>query len=843
MKKLFSLFVALFATTCLWAETFVINNIEYRILNDGVSVSIYSVDTSIIGDVIIPSIVTYADIDYHVTSIAREAFVNCEELTSVVLPNSIIDCGGGVFCGCKKLRWVTLSEKINSLENSSSGNGFFMGCLSLESIVIPAAVRSIGYNFINNCPNLSFIAVESGNSKYDSRDNCNAIIETSTNELIYGCNNTIIPNSVTKIGAEAFWYCPDTLIIPSSVNEIEHGAFCNTSNLSFIAVESGNSKYDSRDNCNAIIETSTDKLILGCKNTIIPNTTITIGNSAFESCDGLTTIEIPNSVINIEPYAFEFCDDVLNIILGKNVSYIDDMAFYKCSNVNSIIWDVEKYPDFASTDDSPFIAMPITSFTIGDNVEHIPAYLCAGLPIKALVMGKNVKSIGASAFEESPYITSFNLPNTVETIGEYAFAWCENLVDVNLGTSLTAIPEGAFRGSYNIKNIEIPNSVKTIGRSAFESCDGLTTIEIPDSVIIIEESAFNECVELTSLRIGESVTTIGAYAFAECGNLTQLTIPKAVNSIGDFAFQCPALVEISCYANTPPILGTDVFDQVNKDIPVYICDNIESYKSASGWNQFSGIVELEVKFSISVSSNDEKKGFAQVDYNTYCGNQISAIPNEGYRFVSWSDGNTDNPRSIDLTQDTALIAEFSLINNGQCGELLYWSYNEESKELFITGEGNMYKYTTNTQPWKFFKEQILQVTISNTTKSIGESAFEGCIRLMEVKLGNGLENIEDYAFAGCNRLYHIYSYAIYPPFAQQSSFANYDVYLHIPCESIEWYKLDIVWGNFKYIECLNDETAIIDVITNDDNTQKLLHENQFLILRNGKTYNVMGQEL
>ena len=199
---------------------------------------------------------------------------------------------------------------------------------------------------------------------------------------------------------------------------------------------------------------------------------------------------------------------------------------------------------------------------------------------------------------------------------------------------------------------------------------------------------------------------------------------------------------------------------------------------------------------------------------------LTAEPNCGYHFVQWSDGVTDNPRTFTITQDTAFTAQFAQSYSGQCGDNLYWVYDEGDQSVSITGSGEMYDYTSETQPWLLFKEQIIQVTTSNTATSIGTSAFEGCVRLSEVTVGPSITDIAANTFAECNRLYHIYCYPTYPPFAKQSSFANYNVYLHVPCDYKEGYNLDVVWGNFKYIECLGAESentngVVITPTTND----------------------------
>ena len=213
-------------------------------------------------------------------------------------------------------------------------------------------------------------------------------------------------------------------------------------------------------------------------------------------------------------------------------------------------------------------------------------------------------------------------------------------------------------------------------------------------------------------------------------------------------------------------------------------------------------------YSITTGCNNNQMGSVSApDSAEYLDElTLTATHNYGYQFVGWSDGNTDNPRTLILTQDTTFIAEFAQFFSGQCGNNLYWIYDETTKVLSITGFGEMCDYTQSTQPWLLFQEQITEVTISNAISSIGTSAFEGCVRLSKVSLGYGMENIAANAFAECNRLYDIYSYATYPPFAEESSFANYNVYVYIPCEYQRDYILDVVWGKFKFIECIGAES-------------------------------------
>lgn len=309
------------------------------------------------GDLVIPESVTNNDTTYSVTSIGNYAFYNCS-LTSVSIPNSVTSIGHYAFYYCGSITSLTIPNSVSSI-----GEYAFFGWQNISSITIPSSVTSIGcFAFHGYNRHLESIVVESGNSTYDSRNDCNAIIETSTNKLIRGCKNSfipntisiiddfafsacfdldsiIIPNSVESIGKNAFEYCYtlSSITIPNSVTTIGDSAFYSCSgmtsvaigdsvvwigqmaflachNLEDIAVNTGNLKYDSRNSCNAIIETSTNKLIYGCKNTVIPNTVTEIECFAFYMCLRLKSITIPNSVTRIGGYAFFNCQDLDTII-------------------------------------------------------------------------------------------------------------------------------------------------------------------------------------------------------------------------------------------------------------------------------------------------------------------------------------------------------------------------------------------------------------------------------------------------------------------------------------------------------------------------------------------------
>ena len=622
------------------AHDFEVDGIYYNIDGNNVIVTndgTYSVDGRYKGDIVIPESVTYSGVTYPVVSIGNYAFNNCTELTSVVIPNSVTLIDEDAFAYCTSLASVTIGNSLTTINGwaffgcieltnlnlpntvKTIGEYAFCNCTSLTNVNIPASLTTLGgWAFFNcalteahlpasvshiglsafgGCQGLSSLSVASENNVYDSRDNCNAIIETANNILISGCKNTTIPATVTVIGDDAFSGCteltaitiPDRvtaigdyafggcsgltgLEIPASVTSITHNAFSACTGLSSITVVSENPTFDSRDNCTAIIETANNMLITGCKSTTIPTTVTAIGDYAFGGCSGLISIDIPNSVNSINLGAFNGCSGLASIDIPNSVTNMGMAAFAGCTSLSSI------------------------------------------------TLGNSLKTISESLFGSCMSLESIVIPNSVVSIGNHAFVGCESLQGIVIPDSVITIGDYAFWGCSALKNLTIGSSVSAIGKDygsyyVFWGCPMLTNIMVAadnktydsrDNCNAIIETATNKLILGSGNTIvPNTIETIGYYAFSGKTSLTSVNIPTSVNTVENLAFlDCTNLTDVYCYHKDPSVLAIDygVFAIDDGDWDYYYSRRtlhvpvgaVEAYQNDWFWTScFANIVEMD----------------------------------------------------------------------------------------------------------------------------------------------------------------------------------------------------------------------------------------------------------
>ncbi len=645
------------------------------------------------------------EISSSLRDIEADTFSGCSNLSNIEIPNKITSIGDSAFYGCKSLSEIKIPDSVIDIREEA-----FCSCSNLKNIEISSSVRYIGRNVFRNCGNLRSIKVAENNKVYDSRENCNALIKTETNELIKGCNNTKILNSVKVINSGAFENCSGFIEIPNSVISIESGAFGDCGNVSSIKVAEDNKIYDSRENCNALIKTETNELIKGCNNTKIPNDVEIIGSSAFSGCSNLSNIEIPNKITSIGNRAFYGCNNLSSIEIPSSVISIGLYSFSYCGNLSSI-----KVAEDNKVYDSRENCNAI--------IETKTNKLIRGCENTKIF--DSVTSIQRQAFEGCNNLSSIEIPSSVTRIEGDIFYHCSRLTKItnkssknlylnssihneengqwyleNTDIIVTQIANGQtalYReiGEENIKNedglfvsgkweckngiiVKLKENVLTISGNGVlgEDIKDIITKTICKSdkykvkciinngITEIPENLFLDCKGLSEIEISNSVTNIGYKAFSGCSNLSSIEIPSSVTKIGFGAF-----------------LGCDSLNNIK------ILEGLTIIEK-SAFSGCSSLNSIEIPSSITNIGEDAFKN---------C-NSLSSIK----------------------------VAE---------GNKVYDS-RDNCNAIIITETNELIKGCDNTK-------------ITDSVTSIGYSAFKGCNSLTAIEIPNSVVSIKANAFSDC----------------------------------------------------------------------------------------------
>ena len=761
------------------AHDFVVGGIYYNITDatnktvavtyKGSSYSAYFNEYT--GDVVIPESVTYNGTTYSVTSIGEDAFFGCSALTSIEIPNSVTSIGEYAFRNCTSLTSIEIPNSVTSIVNYA-----FEYCTGLASVEIPSSVTSIGSYAFYYCTGLTSIVVDGNNTKYDSRENCNAIIETETNTLIIGFKNTVIPNSVTNIGERAFYDCTGltSIEIPNSVTSIGAYAFRNCTGLTSIE---------------------------------IPNSVTSIGYSAFEYCTGLTSIEIPSSVTSIGYCAFRWCTGLTCVVIGNSVTSIGSSAFSGCSGLKTVInfsnltfgKGTSNYGYVAYYADKVFNAP--NGYIDGDFVWYenesgmsLAGYLgnATELTLPADYNGDNY-TIGADAFKDNTTITSIVIPGSVTSIGSSAFSGCSGLKTVTNFSNLTFSKGSSNNGDvayYADKVINAPNGYIDGDFVWYENEDGITLAGyLGNATELTLPTEYN----------GKSVTSIGSYAFSYCSGLTSVEIPKSVTSIGNSAFSgCTGLISVEFNAENCTSMGDyyyPVFNGCTALSTVTIGENVKTIPSSA----FYGCSGL--KTVVNLSNLTFSKGSSNYGYVAYYADKVINAPS-GYidgDFVWY-----ENESGMSLAGYFGNATELTLPTE----------YNGKS----VTSIGGSALYGCSG---------LTSVEIPNNVTSIGNSAFKGCNDLQTLYIGNSIESIGDEAFANCDRITDIKVALEKPVSGSKDIFADAvydDAILYVPIGAKYRYEKREPWNLF--FDIVEMDFTGIDNVKAENGTVKTVYDLQ-----------------
>ena len=561
------------------------------------------------------------------------AFMNNDCLVSVIIPENVTGIGESAFYGCENLTSVTIGEGVVGIDNYA-----FERCINLTSIVIPNNVKSIGEEAFAYCDGLASVTIGSGVETIgdDAFTNCDALV------------SIVIPDNVTSIGYSAFGYCNalSSITIGKGLSNIStsegcHG-FYHCPNLTSIVVSDENKTFDSRNSCNALIETAKNELLVGSKSTVIPNGITYIGEYAFYCCSGLLSIAIPNSVTEIGNSAFYECTGLTFIEIPNSVENIYYEAFYGCENLKTVI----NYSDL--------------SFTSGSENHGYVAYYAD-------------KVINADGRIDDFVFSEMNN-------GKYSLV--EYLGDKNK-LSLLVLPD-----DYNGNNYEI-------GRGVFDGCTNLTAVNIPNSVESIDGGAFCDCTSLTTVRFGKKVNYIGSDAFGDCTELTDVyCYGKVVSSASEHAFygsfpeyatlHVPA-ASIEFYQTTAPwsSFGSIVAIDENEDTGG---EDIGGDSNDTDYSTMDNVLYIEtvegsaggtVKLSVKMKNNVAVQGY---QFDLYLPDGVSvATDADGFALAELSTKRTTNRKTDYFNTSTTANGAFRVL----CGSSGGYTFEGEDGEVAV----------------------------------------------------------------------------------------------------------------------------------------------------------------
>lgn len=626
-------------------------------------------------------------------------------ITSVQLPDSLQKIGNSAFQSCKELKEITFPEGLTTIDDLA-----FYYCTQLENTVLPENLKFLGNSAFYACASLTEITVPEGITWMSGTfANC------------YSLHTLNLPNSLTYMsGVVEECRSLETLHLPAKLADIS-GEW--PSKLKTITTAFGSVRYVSED---GILYDTQDNSILFVNASITGNVTVRdgitkIGEGAFKSRKGLTSVTLPESCTVIDSYAFANCTALNDIEFPEKLESIGYHAFRNSG---------------------------ITSLKLSQPGIHV----------------------GGFAFAYCHQLKSVEITSTDFDLMEWAFARCENLETVILPPQVFRMEGGCFTECTSLTTVVLPKNITFV--HGFKGCTSLKTIEIPDSVTSIGYEAFANCKSLESIHLPDGVTNIGDLAFARCFALKDVNFPAALTTIGEEAFRGVPIAEVVIPANVTEIadwtfyyngelrsltlpdglkkIGANAFCGASKLQSVELPESLEEIGNAAF--RESGLT------SITIPGNVKRLGGAFI----YCKNleKVSIAP--GVETIG-ADAFLECPK---LTEATLASTVTTIESSAFCGCKALQTINGGAliqsigEHAFTSCENieeiNISPNLTEISDYAFDGcKKLKRVSPSAAQKGvllphvkyIGKWAFNGCKAIPSFSLGDSLETVGDYAFA------------------------------------------------------------------------------------------------
>lgn len=549
MKRLLSVIVGILSLLPLSAREFEYTyegqTINYKVVDETAG-TVEVASNKVSGVVVIPDFVKDSDKTYVVKGIGIEAFMECAELTSVTIPDSVTVIGQAAFLMCRTLESFKGGSGVSQI-----GGYAFYGCGVLPSFSFGDRLTKIGAFSFMDCTGFTELNIS------------DSVCEIGAGAFAYctKVSDVKFGKSVKVVGSDAFTEC-------YGLSKVDFPSFESLCQIDFQSPDANPVYYTHKLYINSELVTEAN----------IPEGVEAIGEYVFCGCTQLQSVTIPASVTRIGAGAFYGCTGLKNSGFASlealcRIKFIDE-----CSN------------PLTFTHKLIFDGIEVSNVVVPESVTELNNAVFSGcVNLKSVIFPGSLTSIGNDAFSMCTSLKEIDIPDAVQSIGSYAFNGCYSLERVSIGRDMAEIGYAAFRSCFSLKTLLLPDSPISFGADVFVGCGSLSKVEVASieslckmtfwtehsNPIYQSERFYIDGEEVTEVIIPETISEIDAYTFVNCRNMTSVTFPKTLKTIGFQAFaQCTGLTSVKM-ESVEQIDGR-AFENCTGLSTVYLPDNLKS---------------------------------------------------------------------------------------------------------------------------------------------------------------------------------------------------------------------------------------------------------------------------